>query len=152
MSNYEQNMKTELLEAKLNYITLRWGVDKDSLDKIIESDPLLDMSKCARRKFKRYLESLEQAFVSLSKRYPIQDRHKTDSFLVEYHAEIRRQLGNETQFLQYLAGEWNDKILRIVSIAQKKYMIPQRIKTMSQQQPAVTFQPYSEYRKYINNR
>jgi hypothetical protein len=151
MDIFLDNLDPELLEAKLSYIHMRWGIDKESLISFATMDGVLSrMSKNARKKFKRYLMSLEQAFECLSEEYPIEDRMKIDPFLKEYTEEVRRRLKDEAAFLRYLMGEWDDNILREVSIAQKKYMIPERAETAIQQNPRVTFQPYPEYRKYFN--
>jgi hypothetical protein len=150
MPAYDSNLAPVLLEAKLNYIFLRWGVDKTALDQIVSSDALTGLGRNPRTKFKRYLNSLEQAFNHISKSVNIRDRLKTDPFLEEYHQEVRRQLGDEARFLKYLTGEWDNYTVRAVSIAQKKHMVAQRVKTMSQQQPRVAFQPPSAYRDYLN--
>jgi len=150
MAKYEKNLKPELVEAKLQYIYLRWGVDKESLDSMIESEPLFGLGKMAKKKFRGYLRSLEQAFSSLAERHSIKDHFKNNPFLEQYNRYIQSKLMNEAKFLNYLTGSWDDEILKVVSIAQKKYMIPKRAKPLSQQKPNVTFQPRSEYKDYYN--
>jgi hypothetical protein len=150
MADYEHNLKPELLEAKLNYISLRWGVDQASLDSMIQTDPLPGISRNAKKKFRKYLRSLETVFASLAKRYPIRDRKGTDASVDAYHAEIRREFNDEAQFLRYIAGDWDDEILAVVSTVQKSHMVPQRPKPAIQQQPRATFKPNSQYQSYLN--
>jgi len=150
MNTFLDNLRPELLEAKLNYIYLRWGIDREFLTTVIAADSLPGVGKNAKRRFRRYLKSLEQVFGYLTDRYDFEDMLPTDMFLKEYSEEIRRALKNEGKYLRYLAGDWDDEILRAVSIAQKKYVIPERVKTKAQQQPRVSFQPRSEYRNYLD--
>jgi hypothetical protein len=150
MPEYERNLKPDLMDAKLNYIHLRWGLDKAELDSLIESNTMKGISRNAKTKFRRYLNSLEQVLGALSKEYQIEDKMKTDPFVQDYSDSVRKQLGNEAKFLSYLTGSWDDEILRAVSIAQKHHMVAQRVRTMSGQQPRASFAPYSQYRKYFN--
>ncbi|HLD37202.1 MAG TPA: hypothetical protein VJA86_01280 [Candidatus Nanoarchaeia archaeon] len=69
--------------------------------------------------------------------------------MADYHQDIKRELGNGAKYLLYLSGAWDDDILRAVAIAQKKHVLPEKARTMSQQQPNVSFQPVSEYRSYL---
>ena len=53
-------------------------------------------------------------------------------------------------FFRYLSGDWDDEILRVVSLAQRKHMIPKRLKSVSEQKHIVSFAPRPEYANLLN--
>ena len=113
----------------------------------------IGISDPAIKKFKRYLNSLEQVFGKLgeSRRIPILDKMRgSDDSFRQYDIEIQRALGDQFLYLQYLSGSWDDFILSVVSSAQKRHMVPERLKTRDQQNPRVSFAPRSDYVNYYN--
>jgi hypothetical protein len=148
MNTFLENLRPELLEAKLRYIHMRWGVDREMLLKLVTTDDLSGMGTFAKKRFKTRLGSLEAAFKVLGEKYGIQDRMKTDKALVQYMASIQSSLNNEQKYVMYLMGNWDEDILKVVSLAQKRYMVPERLETLAQQQPKVSFQPRPEYQNY----
>jgi hypothetical protein len=155
--HYENHLNQDMINAKLDYIFMRWGVDKKTLDKIIiEPVPLPNVSKIAKHKFKKYLNSLKQVFDSVSSNPEyswIHDRLEEQMVTnTDYFECIRKLLHNERKFLSYITGNgnWDEDILRAVSIAQKKYMVPKELPSEAEQNPKVSFKPRSEYRRYFD--
>jgi hypothetical protein len=150
----QTELSSDELQAKLEYINMRWGVDEQYLTDFFSSpeahEVLKPMSRNARKKFTRHLRSLDQGFACMRKMYPIEDRfEKADHpFFRDYHAEIRKRVGDK-QFLQYLSGDWNDEILSAVNVAQKTHMV-HRDRTKSEQHPRVRFTPRSSYSSLAN--
>lgn len=150
METYEDNLNPELKDAKLRYILMRWGIGKGDLDAIIKNDSLEGLSGNSKRKFKRYLGSLEQAFGFLSGKYGFTDNLATNPAFKDYDRDIRKILLNEAKYLSYACGEWDDDILRAVLIAQKKHMVPREAPSTEQQKRKVQFEPKSDYVRYFN--
>lgn len=150
METYEDNLNPELKDAKLKYILMRWGIGKDDLDAIIKNDSLEGLSKNSKRKFRRHLMSLEQAFEVLSQKYGFADNLATNPAFKDYDRDIRMTLFNETKYLAYVCGEWDEDILRAVLIAQKKHMVPREAPSTEQQKRKVQFEPKSDYVRYFN--
>jgi hypothetical protein len=145
------------LELRLDYIERRWGVGRAFLEELVDNPKFSvltgKMSKSARRGFRRYLSSLEQAFVALGEHFEIKDNLKSpdlapNPLLREYFAYMERKLSRE-EFFNYKTGEWSDNILRVARIAQQRYLIPKKAATLIGQKPKARFAPRSEYRNYL---
>ena len=89
-------------------------------------------------------DTLEQASESLHIKIKYLAALEEDQF-AEYHADVRRGLRNEAQYMKYLAGDWDDEILDAVMAAQQKHMKPRRQKTKIQQKPRATHKPKPGY-------
>jgi hypothetical protein len=150
-----QELSEEEREAKLEYIALRWGLDRASIIALAESpkysDVLGGLSESAKRKFRRYLGSMEQVFEKLGRSLVVRDRQlesglqrtADDEFFVGYIKAISQGL-TSSQFARYKNGDWDEEIRGVVLDAHRR-LLPSRPKSRISQEGRARFMPLGNY-------
>jgi hypothetical protein len=151
---YKERLPPVIANAKLNYIFMRWGISQAQIDALLNRSEYAHytahVSKHAKREFARFLGSIEEVFGGIERVIALPDAFRIkDPFFSDYLKIIEREGGQEG-VQKYLSGEWDDVVVRAVSIAQRERMVPKRALTQGEQSSRVHFEPRPSYQGYFN--
>ena len=141
------------LEKRLENFETKYGVDRDLflafLDSPLYSQVTKGLSKARQRKLRRYLKGGDEIFSRICPFLANDVLIARSTNKDPYEQFILDRLGAE-DVRAYQTGKWTQSVLDVVSVAQKKYVIPSRARSPSEKDGAIKFQPTSEYKARYN--
>jgi len=143
------------IKNRLAEINKEYGIDATLLIGLLTGPSFLSVHnklhgrKAAKRKLRRYLKGSSDTFNLIAEIIQVHKQHLNEQTDGGYLIFIKSNITPE-EYLAYLSGKWTVDILRIVSIAQKKFGYGARPISVTETRHRVSFQPRSEYQGYFN--
>ncbi len=155
---FRERLSAQERELRAKDIELRFGLCEDYLFRLVSHPDFTTVARQiglggnARNLFTRYLKRADTVLSKLPELERMLNLNLpggNDRFLRGYLDFIHCELGSQA-YVAYLSGEWGEEIVRAVSLAQRRHLVPERPKTISEQVPSVRFEPRSAYSGYLN--